>query len=69
MATKQYADDRLFRFVWLTKNGRGEQDVEFGYGRDVADAFSRLGYGGGAARALDFWREVDSEDFPAESAS
>ena len=50
---KNYDDDRLFRFHW---RGSGKSDE--GYGRDVADAFSRLGYGGGASGALDYYEEI-----------
>lgn len=50
---KRYDDDRLFRFHW-----RGSRRPEEGYGRDAADAFSRLGYGGGAYAALDYYEEV-----------
>ena len=38
----------LYRFHWLS----GEP-IE-GYGKDVADAFTRLGYVAGAIRALDY---------------
>lgn len=55
---KRYEDDRLFRFHWLTKKADGTPQVDEGHGRDVADAFSRLGYGGGAMRALDYFEEV-----------
>lgn len=55
---KNYHGDRLFRFVWRTKKADGTPDVNEGYGRDVADAFTRLGYGGGAAAALDYHEEV-----------
>ena len=41
----RYPDDVLFRFHW--RDGKKHE----GYGRDVADAFTRLGFGGGAARA------------------
>jgi hypothetical protein len=59
MSEKRYDDDKLFRFHW-----RGtSRDVEDGYGRDVSDAFGRLGYGGGAMGALDYWEEVQE---PAE---
>lgn len=52
---KRYDDDQLFRFHWRP-SGR----IDEGYGRDVADAFSRLGYGGGAIRALDYYETVQS---------
>ncbi len=56
MSEKRYDDDRLFRFHW-----RSDPKPVEGYGRDVADAFSRLGYGGGAYRALDYYKEVKPE--------
>jgi|BioPla2DNA2_1021312.scaffolds.fasta_scaffold391328_1 hypothetical protein len=43
---------KKFRFFWL--NG----DIDEAYGYDVAHAFSNLGYGGGAVRALDYYEEV-----------
>lgn len=56
---KRWDDDKLFRFIWRTKDSAGEQEISEGYGRDAADAFSRLGYGGGAHRALDYWKQID----------
>lgn len=50
---KQYPGDKLFRFHW-----RHDPKPSEGYGRDVADAFARLGYGGGAAAALDYHEQV-----------
>lgn len=49
-----------YRFYWL--HGKVDQ----GYGRSVADAFSKLGFGGGAMRALDFYEELD--EGPSEYA-
>jgi hypothetical protein len=43
---------RKFRFYFL------DGKVEEGEGETVADAFRRLGYGGGAINALDFYEEV-----------
>ena len=40
--------------------------LDEGKGHDVADAFRRLGYGGGAIRALDFYEEID--EGPSEFA-
>lgn len=57
----QYPGDVLHRFHWLPE-GSGKTDE--GYGRDVADAFSRLGYGGGAIRALDWWEVVPADGAP-----
>ena len=44
---------KLYRFHWL--DGKVEECK--GYG--VADAFTRLGYGGGAFAALDYWELVN----------
>lgn len=46
----------FFQFFYL--NG----EVEIGEGKTVSEAFANLGYGGGAIRALDFYRTVESED-------
>jgi hypothetical protein len=43
---------KRFRLFWLDKT---MEDVE---GNDIADAFRRAGYGGGAIRALDYYKEV-----------
>ena len=43
-----------FRFHW--RDGK----ISEGAGYDVAHAFSRLGYGGGAIRALDYYETVAS---------
>ena len=47
---------KTFTFYWLD----GQKDV--GKGHSVADAFSRLGYGGGALAALDFYSEGSDDD-------
>jgi hypothetical protein len=49
---------KKFRFHWLT----GEVEEAEGY--DIADAFRRAGYGGGALRALDYWEEVAELEEP-----
>ena len=54
MHEKRYPGDRLYRFVWK----RNISPPAEGYGRDVADAFSRLGYGGGAIHALESWKQI-----------
>jgi hypothetical protein len=41
-----------YRFHWL------DGSVDEGYGRNVADAFTRLGYGAGALAALDYHEGV-----------
>lgn len=43
---------KKYRFHWL------DGKVEEGEGRDVADAFTHLGYGAGALRVLDWHEEV-----------
>jgi hypothetical protein len=43
---------KQFRLYWLTGQ------VEVIEGNDIADAFRRAGYGGGATRALDYWEEI-----------
>ena len=46
---------RFFRFYWL--DGKTEE----AHGYDVADAFRRLGYGAGAVKALDYYKEIKEE--------
>jgi len=46
---------KVFEFTWA--HGK----VETGEGLSPADALNRLGYGGGAVRALDSWREVSDD--------
>ncbi len=43
---------KQYRFHW----SYGE--TEEGWGKDVADAFTRLGYGAGAIRALDYYEVI-----------
>lgn len=43
---------KKYQFYW--KDGI----VSEGLGRDVADAFTRLGFGAGAMPAVDYWREM-----------
>lgn len=43
---------RKFLFHWL------DGSVEEGEGESVTDAFRRLGYGGGAHAALDYYKEI-----------
>ena len=40
---------KYFKFHWLDKT------TNIGWGIDAADALTRLGYGAGALRALDYW--------------
>lgn len=49
-------DMKHYKFYFL--DGR----VVEGDGLDEADAFSRLGYGAGAARALDYFEEVKEKE-------
>lgn len=43
-----------YRFHWLGS----DRKVEEGEGTSPADALNKLGYGGGAVAALDYWEEV-----------
>jgi hypothetical protein len=43
---------KKFRLHWLTG---GKETIE---GHDIADAFRRAGYGGGALNALDYYEEI-----------
>jgi hypothetical protein len=53
---------REFEFHWLGGNPK----VEIGKGVDEADAFRRLGYGGGAVKALDYVRKLPLKIIPKE---
>jgi hypothetical protein len=44
---------KRFRLFWLDKT---MEDIE---GNDIADAFRRAGLGGGAIRALDYYKEIE----------
>jgi hypothetical protein len=46
---------KRFRLFWLDKT---MEDIE---GYDIADAFRRAGLGGGAIRALDYFKEVKED--------
>jgi hypothetical protein len=50
-----YPPVQRYRFFWLSGM------VSEGEGYDVADAFRRLGYGGGALRALDYYEQIDGQ--------
>ena len=43
---------KKFKFYWL------DGKIDIAEGLDVADAFSNLGYGAGALRALDYYKEI-----------
>lgn len=62
---KQYPGDKLFRFHW---RGTSMTPSE-GYGRDAADAFNRLGYGGGALAALDYYEHIKPQRKKKEKAA
>lgn len=48
---------RRFKLYWL------DGKVEIVEGNDIADAFTKTGYGAGAIRALDWYKEItDNED-------
>lgn len=51
---RQELSDKTFLFTF--RGGKQEQ----GRGRDVADAFRRLGYGGGAIHSLDSYQLLDT---------
>lgn len=44
---------KKFKLYWL------DGKTEIVAGRDIADAFSRAGYGAGAVRALDYYEPVE----------
>jgi hypothetical protein len=54
---------KRFRFHWIN-GGTSEGD-----GEDVAQAFTLLGYGGGAYKALAYWERVDLEVLKPEEPS
>lgn len=58
MTSEKDTQEKLYRFHW------GDKKVDESKGYSVADAFRRLGYGGGALRALDYWEEVSEEVNP-----
>jgi len=47
---------KRFRLHWLSG------DTEVTEGHNIAHAFSRAGYGGGAIRALDWYEEIKEEE-------
>lgn len=51
------AEDRTFTLYWRT----GTRELI--KGRNVAEAMTLAGYGGGATRALDFWAEGDDREW------
>lgn len=54
-------ENKTFFIYW--RDGRKQQVV----GRDIADAFTRAGYGGGAINAVDFYKQgVDNYEWNAE---
>ena len=48
-------NERLYRFHWRFNDKPSE-----GRGRTPEEAFSRLGYGAGALRVLDYYEQVDT---------
>jgi hypothetical protein len=55
--------DKTFTLYWRTG------DREIVHGRDVAEAMTRAGYGGGSVRELDFYANGDNDNYvwnPAE---
>lgn len=51
---------KTFILHWLTG------DPETAKGNDIADAFRRAGYGGGAISVLDYYEEIKGEPVMAE---
>lgn len=49
--------DKTFTLYWRT----GDRNVV--HGRDVAEAMTLAGYGGGTVRALDFWAHGDNSEY------
>ena len=62
MSDKRYPDDQKYCFHWLS----GKK--EYGYGSDPAEAMTRLGYGSGALRALDYYSTVDESTLNPSSS-
>jgi hypothetical protein len=56
-------DDPKFTLFWRT----GAREVV--QGRTVAEAMTLAGYGGGAARALDFWAHGDNHTYAWDAAT
>jgi hypothetical protein len=54
---------KTFTLYWRT--GKRETVI----GADIADAMTRAGYGGGAARALDFWAHGDNHEYHWDAAA
>jgi hypothetical protein len=49
---------KTYKFYWL------DGTVNQGQGETAEDAFSRLGFGAGAVRALDYHEEIKTEENP-----
>lgn len=47
---------KTFELYWL------DGTKEIVHGDSISDAFMRAGYGGGAIRALDYWKEIILSD-------
>ncbi len=47
---------KRYRFYWLTGK------ISEGEGTSVEDAFTHLGFGAGAVRALDYFKEIPPDD-------
>lgn len=61
MSDSQLPSDELtYRFHWL------DGKVQDGKGKSPADALTRLGYGNGAIKALDYWESFDDEEIERE---
>lgn len=51
------SEEKLYRFYWRFDLHKPSE----GRGRTPEDAFTRLGYGAGAVRVLDYYEEVKEE--------
>lgn len=56
--------EAMMEFHWL--DGKIDRGLGRGDTREqrAADALDRMGYGGGALRALDYWKQIDEEPKP-----
>lgn len=55
-AERGFKGMKKFIFYWI--DGKVEEST----GLNVADAFAKLGYGSGAIRTLDYYKEVEIDD-------
>jgi hypothetical protein len=60
MDAQRTPDELTYRFHWL------DGKVQDGKGKSASDALTRLGYGNGALKALDYWESLDDEEIERE---